>query len=100
LQPKALPSVAALLVSPRGRSGAPRGGSRNGILGKSAVSECVAEARYWCGFRTGDVNADGIVDAADLALVLGSWGLPGATDLDGNGTTNAADIGVLLGNWG
>lgn len=63
-------------------------------------SECVAAARYWCGFSEGDLNADGRVDAADLAQVLGAWGMPGPTDLNGDGTTNAADIGLLLARWG
>jgi hypothetical protein len=48
----------------------------------------------------GDLNADGIVDAADLGTLLGAWGTPGATDLDGNGTTGAEDLALLLGAWG
>jgi Concanavalin A-like lectin/glucanases superfamily/Proprotein convertase P-domain len=47
----------------------------------------------------GDLNADGVVDAADLASLLGAWGTAGA-DLDGNGMTDAADLSVLLGAWG
>ncbi|MFO0829936.1 MAG: choice-of-anchor tandem repeat NxxGxxAF-containing protein [Phycisphaerales bacterium] len=46
-----------------------------------------------------DINGDGSVNAADLALLLGAWGSGGATDLDGNGTTDAADLSVLLGSW-
>ena len=50
----------------------------------------------WC---TGDINQDHIVNGADLALVLGCWGLP-CGDLDGDGTSNGADLAQLLGNWG
>ncbi|MDZ4753168.1 MAG: GC-type dockerin domain-anchored protein [Phycisphaerae bacterium] len=46
-----------------------------------------------------DINADGMIDAADLAIVLGAWGTP-AADLTGNGTTDAADLSILLGAWG
>jgi hypothetical protein len=47
----------------------------------------------------GDANGDGAVNAADLAMVLSSWGLPGATDLNGDGTTDAQDLAILLANW-
>ena len=47
---------------------------------------------------TADLNGDGAVDAADLAILLGAWGSPDA-DLDGNGTTDAADLAALLGAW-
>ena len=38
--------------------------------------------------------------AAMLALVLSTWGASGVGDIDGNGITNAADLSALLGNWG
>lgn len=47
----------------------------------------------------GDLNNDGVVDASDLAILLGAWGTAGA-DLDGNGNTDAADLALLLGAWG
>jgi hypothetical protein len=47
----------------------------------------------------GDVNADGVVNGADLATVLSNWGLPGPTDVDGDGTTNGQDLATLLANW-
>ncbi len=46
-----------------------------------------------------DIDANGIVDAADLAALLGGWGTT-AGDLDGSGDTDAADIAILLGAWG
>lgn len=49
-----------------------------------------------------DLSGDGIVNAADLADLLGAWGPnPGhPADLDGNGQVDAADLATLLGNWG
>jgi len=49
---------------------------------------------------TGDLNGDGKVDAADLAILLGSWGLSGVpADLNGDGVVNGSDLAILLGNW-
>jgi hypothetical protein len=39
------------------------------------------------------------VDAADLAALLGAWGIAGG-DVNGDGTTDAADLASLLGAWG
>ena len=50
--------------------------------------------------RFADVNDDGIVDGADLGLLLSAWGLPGPTDLNGDGRTDGADLGLMLSNWG
>jgi len=51
----------------------------------------------------GDINNDGIVNGADLALVLGNWGVCTKSccvgDLDGNGIINGADLAIVLGNW-
>lgn len=49
-----------------------------------------------------DLTADGAVNAADLALLLGSWGpCQGcAADLNPDDTINAADLALLLGAWG
>lgn len=50
----------------------------------------------------GDVNDDGVVDGADLAGLLGSWGVcPGcAADFDDNGVVDGSDLATLLGGWG
>lgn len=47
----------------------------------------------------GDFNHTGAVDGADLAMLLGQWGLAGG-DLNGDQTTNASDLAILLGAWG
>jgi uncharacterized membrane protein len=44
-------------------------------------------------------GGDGMVDASDLAVVLGAWG-GAAGDLTGDGTTDASDLAVILGEWG
>lgn len=50
----------------------------------------------------GDLDGSGSVDAADLAVLLGSWGAScgSPADLDGSCTVDAADLAVLLGSWG
>ncbi|MFO0872884.1 MAG: hypothetical protein U0575_02780 [Phycisphaerales bacterium] len=47
-----------------------------------------------------DLNADGVVDGADLGILLGAWGGAQVGDLDGNGVVDGADLGLLLGAWG
>ena len=51
-----------------------------------------------------DLNLDGKVDGADLAVVLVAWGTPGSTtgggDLNGDGRVNGEDLGILLAAWG
>lgn len=49
----------------------------------------------------GDLDLDGWVDAADLAVLLGAWGPCAgcAADLDGDGAVGAADLALLLGGW-
>lgn len=46
-----------------------------------------------------DLNCDGVVDGADLGILLGAWGTPDG-DLNGDGETDGADLGILLGAWG
>ena len=54
----------------------------------------------------GDLNDDGVVNGADLGLMLGAWGAcsggtPGCLgDLNIDGVVNGADLGLLLGAWG
>lgn len=49
-----------------------------------------------------DLNGDGVVNGADLGLLLGSWGdcaQSCAADLNGDGVVDGADVGLLLGDW-
>ncbi|MFM1803917.1 MAG: hypothetical protein RL136_796 [Planctomycetota bacterium] len=48
-----------------------------------------------------DLDGNGTIDAADLAMLLGAWNSGGSpADLDGSGTVDAADLATLLGSWG
>lgn len=67
-----------------------------------AISAVVAQApRY----EAADLDHDGLVNGADLTIVLGMWatggGLPNGSsaDLDGNGSVDGGDLTILLGEW-
>ena len=48
-----------------------------------------------------DLNCDGVVNGADLGILLGDWGQEGVPgDITGDGPVNGADLGILLGAWG
>ncbi len=66
-------------------------------VGVDQVVECLAVA-----LCSPDLDGDGAVTAADLAMLLGSWGpCPGCpADFDGDGSVSAADLAQLLGAWG
>jgi hypothetical protein len=50
---------------------------------------------------TGDLDGDGSVLGADLALLLGAWGTADAiADLNEDGTVDGADLAIMLGAWG
>jgi hypothetical protein len=69
--------------------------SNDGIDEASVSFECFASC-------IADFNNDGVVDAADLAILLGAWGVnPGhEADLNDDGVVNASDLAALLGAWG
>lgn len=47
-----------------------------------------------------DLDGDGIVGAADLAILLGAWGSTDPQlDLNHDGSVNAPDVAILLGAW-
>lgn len=61
-----------------------------GTLTVVATSTCIA-----------DLTSDGMVDGADLGVLLGDWGSTGScSDLDASGTVDGADLAVMLGQWG
>jgi len=49
----------------------------------------------------GDLDGNGVVDGADLGILLGNWGsCPDCpADLNGDGVVDGADLGILLSNW-
>ncbi len=50
--------------------------------------------------RPADLNGDGVVDGADLGLLLLSWGTAGEGDINGDGIVDGADLGLMLQDWG
>jgi hypothetical protein len=71
--------------------------------GEPATSIAAWDAPPFAG--PGDINCDGVVDGADLLLLLSAWGectdpddCP--ADLDGDGVVDGADLLILLANWG
>lgn len=65
---------------------------------------CVKEAAIACASPVAaDLNADGLVNGGDLAMLLSAWGstgpAAGGADLDGSGTVNGGDLAVLLAAW-
>ena len=48
----------------------------------------------------GDLNGDGVVNGADVGLLLADWASSGsAADLDNDGVVGGGDIGLLLSYW-
>ncbi|MBX3354432.1 MAG: hypothetical protein KF724_01895 [Phycisphaeraceae bacterium] len=65
-----------------------------------AAVDTVAIVGYGCTpVVPGDLNGDGVVNGADIALLLGNWGGSGTGDLNGDGTVDGSDLAILLGNW-
>jgi hypothetical protein len=51
----------------------------------------------------GDLTLDGIVNGADLGILLSVWGPCSgscASDLNRDGEVNGADLGTMLSGWG
>ena len=52
-------------------------------------------------FCPGDVDGNGVVNTADLLILLGAWGSPGGpADVNFDGIVNTEDLLMLLGDWG
>jgi formylglycine-generating enzyme required for sulfatase activity len=49
----------------------------------------------------GDLSGNGVVDGADLGVLLTAWGTAGGpADVTGDGVVDGADLGLLLVKWG
>ena len=48
----------------------------------------------------GDLNGDECINARDLGLLLGEWGVEGSpADFNNDGTVDPTDMGIMLANW-
>ena len=78
-----------------GSLGGPNAGGNDAFLARFSVTACPA-----------DLNNDGVIDLADLGILLADFGCtagpppacPG--DIDNDGDTDLADLGILLANFG
>jgi hypothetical protein len=69
---------------------------------------CTVEAEATCylvpvcnPFCPANLDLDADVDGADLAVLLGAWGLSThCVDINGDGSVNGADLAIMLGAWG
>jgi dienelactone hydrolase len=86
----------------------PRGAVEGDVLLVSAINEGDRATRAFTTITLApsvpldpaDLDGNGTVDAADLAILLGAWGRSGvAADLDGDGVVAASDLAILLGAW-
>ena len=92
-----LASAAAAVAADRGRED--RFVPRNDDFRASA--ERVASQGSSPDCCPADLNCDGVVNGADLGILLGDWGQKGVPgDITGDGPVNGADLGILLGAWG
>jgi hypothetical protein len=66
------------------------------------LDDIVIEGILPSGGVPGDLNGDGIVNGADMGLLLASWGACSGcdADLNGDGLVNGGDLGLLLSYWG
>ncbi len=85
-------------VPPEGVRG-PVGGLAAGSVVEAGV-DFVRVLVTACPTRPEDLDGNGEVNAADLAVILNNWGGSGAGDLDGDGTVGAADLSAVLNAWG
>ncbi len=70
--------------------------------GPSQSTAIVPASRLFFGgtLEPADLTGDGVVNAADLAVLLAAWGSAGSpADIDGDGTVGAQDLAALLARW-
>ena len=71
------------------------------FIGPNGVPGIIGLAMLTC---VADLNGDGTVGPADVAIILGNWGPvpPGnpIADLHKDGFVDSFDLAIILGNWG
>ena len=69
------------------------------LEGMSGATELVA--RFSTDLCPPDLNNDGLIDTADLGILIGNFGTPGPLgDLNGDGIVDTADLGILIAQFG
>jgi hypothetical protein len=77
--------------------------------GEMAGGDYELSGGFWAGVTcpniVGDLNCDGVVDGADLLILLSAWGECDDAkncpeDLNDDGFVDGADLLLLLSNWG
>ncbi len=67
----------------------------DGLCATAAATSCCD------GKCVGDLTGDGVIDGADLGLLLAAWNTStGCVDINGDGIVDGADLGILLSLWG
>ena len=69
------------------------------LHGRSAPVDMDSATIQLTASNPADLNGDGIVNGADLTLLLSNWGGSGAGDIDGDGTVSGPDLAAVLAGW-
>ncbi|MFO0874026.1 MAG: hypothetical protein U0575_08660 [Phycisphaerales bacterium] len=69
----------------------------DGTLLTDCSTKCTLRAKPVV--HAADLDCDGLVGAADLALLISMWGSGDSADLDGDGVVAGGDLGLLLQAW-
>ena len=98
----------------------PNGNSMASVGGTGEIREVTADGSIAWSFQTGsslmkanrypldimqeaccdgDIDCNGVINGADLTILLGSWGLA-VNDLTGDGVVSGADLSIILSRWG
>lgn len=72
---------------------------------KTSLLGAIVTVTILPGGNPADLDGNGVVNGADLGILLGLWGVCPAeaaciADLNGDGVVNGADLGALLAAWG
>ncbi len=71
-----------------------------GLLGAGRMNVAAAVFEGPNAPQLGDLNGDGVIDVADVLLVVSSWGqVHTSADLNGDGTVNVVDLLILIETW-
>ncbi len=69
---------------------------------RSANEATAPSAAFLVSLCGTDINNDGIIDSADLGLLIAAYGIAseGPTDINNDGITDTADLGMLIADFG